>query len=300
MRPVVSKLQPAEPGTPRWLGAPVRSGLESASPGKAVLAFSRIDLLSILAVIGFFLLLLMPALGRTRTGDRGVACLNNLRQLVVAWTMYAQDNHDRLPPNHDGGVHDLRLSWAAGWEDFTANNSDNTNTLFLVGTQLGQYTKNAALYKCPSDIYLCTIAGLPMPRVRSVSMNAFIEGGAYKGDHGPGDSHWFSGWYAYDKMSDIRLPSPAMLWVFADEHPDSINDAWFVTNVPDPDYWSDLPASYHNGAGSFAFADGHIELKKWVEPTTLVPVLQQQRTGFPAPGSQDTRWVIAHASAPSH
>jgi prepilin-type processing-associated H-X9-DG protein len=191
------------------------------------------------------------------------------------------------------------LTWAAGWEDFVPNNTDNTNTTFLLNTQFGQYTKNPALYKCPADVYSCTIAGQSMPRVRSVSMNAFIEGGAFKNEHGPGDSHWFVGWYSYDKMSDIRLPPPAKLWVFADEHPDSINDCWFVTNVPDPDYWSDLPASYHNGACALSFADGHSELKKWLEPTTLVPVLQQQRTGFPAPGSRDTRWLIERSSAPS-
>jgi prepilin-type processing-associated H-X9-DG protein len=212
--------------------------------------------------------------------------------------MYAHDNQDKLPPNHNGGIQDLKSTWACGWEDFTADNSDNTNTSFLVGTQLGQYTKNTALYKCPADTYLCMIAGQPMPRVRSISMNGFIEGGAYN-DHAADGSHWFAGWWSYQKMSDIRLPSPAKLWVFADEHPDSINDCWFVTNVPDPDYWSDLPASYHNGAGSFCFADGHTELKRWVELTTLVPILQQQRNGFPAPASHDTRWLIEHSSAPS-
>jgi len=78
-------------------------------------------------------------------------------------------------------------------------------------------------------------------------MNGFIEGGAYKGEHGPLDSHWYSGWYSYQKMTDIKNPPPPSSGVFVDEHPDSINDGWTIMGVTDPNSWVDLPASITMG-----------------------------------------------------
>src|SRR2546426_1044648 len=102
-----------------------------------------------------------------------------------------------------------------------------------------------------------------MLRVRSNSMNGFVEGGLY---HDPsGGSSWYQAYRRYEKMSDIVDPSPSKLWVFVDEHPDSINDGWMITNVTDPNNWTDLPASYHNGACGFCFADSHAEIHKWME-----------------------------------
>jgi len=68
------------------------------------------------------------------------------------------------------------------------------------------------------------------------------------------------------RSSDLTIPGPAQTWVYVDEHPDSINDAGCFApntknNIPD------APATYHNGACGFAFADGHSEIHKWVGPT---------------------------------
>ena len=212
--------------------------------------------------------------------------------------MYADDNQNKLVANHDGGGN-FANSWVPGWLDFNANNRDNTNTLNLKNALIGPYTRNVGIYKCPADIYLCKQGTVMLPRVRSVGMNGFIEGGAYK-DHKAGDSHWYSGWWAYDKMTDIIHPAPANLWVFVDEHPDSINDAWTIMGVTDPNNWVDLPASYHNGACGFGFADGHAEIKKWLESSTRVPVKQRQYNGFiAAGGTRDTKWIIERSSAKS-
>jgi prepilin-type processing-associated H-X9-DG protein len=130
-------------------------------------------------------------------------------------------------------------------------------------------------------------------------MNSFIEGGAYAGEHAAGDSHKFKGWWAYDKTSDIRNPPPSMLWVFIDEQADSINDGWMKVSPNDPNSWTDLPASYHNGACGFGFADGHAEIKKWLEDSTKIPVTMIQHNNFPAPRSRDLSWVIERSTAPS-
>jgi len=101
-------------------------------------------------------------------------------------------------------------------------------------------------------------------------------------------------------MSDIKNPTPSKLWVFVDEHPDSINDGWTIMGVTDPNNWVDLPASYHNGACGFGFADGHSEIKKWLDKSTVVPVKQSQYNGFvAATGTRDTTWIIERSSAKS-
>ena len=100
-------------------------------------------------------------------------------------------------------------------------------------------------------------------------------------------------------MSEIKNPSPSKLWVFVDEHPDSINDGWTITGVTDPNNWTDLPASYHCGAAGFCFADGHAEIKHWQEKSTIVRVTQQQFNGFSAPKSRYILWVIERSCAKS-
>jgi prepilin-type processing-associated H-X9-DG protein len=70
------------------------------------------------------------------------------------------------------------------------------------------------------------------------------------------------------RLTDILQPS--RIFVFLDEHPDSINDGYFVNRA----YvwkWLDLPASYHNGATSFAFADGHSDMHHWAYSQTRPP-----------------------------
>jgi hypothetical protein len=157
------------------------------------------------------------------------------------------------------------------------------------------------LYHCPADVYACTEPAGQMLRVRSLSMNGFIEGGAYGMS---GVSSWSPGWRAYNKTSDLVNPTPVDLFVLVDEHPDSINDGWLITEVgssltANPGVWEDLPASYHNAACGFSFADGHGTTHRWLEGSTCQPVRRVQYNGtINAPGSRDIMWMIQHASAP--
>ena len=262
--------------------------------------FTLIELLVVIAIIAILAAMLLPALSKAKTKAQGIYCLSNNKQLTLAWMMYADDSQNRLAPNRDGGTTDYTLSWVPGWLDFKPNNTANTTVNFLLNAKIGPYTKSVGIYKCPADIYNCLMGGKQVPRVRSVGMNGFIEGGAYKGEHKSGDAHGAAGWWAFDKMTDIVNPAPANLWVFVDEHPDSINDGWTIINVNDPKNWVDLPASYHNGACGFSFADGHAEIKKWIDNSTRVPVKKQQYNGFIAAGGiRDTTWIIERSSAKS-
>ena len=161
---------------------------------------------------------------------------------------------------------------------------------------LGPYSQSVGIYHCPSDVYLCSESGSQMPRLRSNSMNAFITGGA-----GANATLAYLGTYNYYiKTSDMNNPAPVNLWVFTDEHPDSINDGWLVVDPLTTIQWGrDLPGSYHNHANSFTFADGHSELHKWQEATTSAAVTQVEHGTYPGtfPVDLDIQWMIAHSTS---
>src|SRR4051812_8678196 len=248
----------------------------------ASLAFTLIELLVVIAIIAILASLLLPAIAKAKAKGHGAICMSNGRQIGYGVLMFAGDNEEQFPPNMNGGTKDTNASWVAGWLDWNAGNTDNTNVLFLKNARIGTYTKDPLVYKCPADNHPVK-GGLNTPsggknRVRSISMNGFIEGFAYGKNAG---STWYSTYRPYNRTTDVVSPSPSDLWVMNDEHPDSINDGWEIMNVTTPTAWVDLPASYHINACGFSFADGHSEIHRWKERTTMVRVLYQQRNNFP-------------------
>lgn len=248
-------------------------------------AFTLIELLVVIAIIAILAGLLLPVLGKSKTKAEGAACGNNIRQLSLAWTLYADDN-DTLLVNNYGKPQTLstRHTWANNVEDWL-NSDDNTNLIYVTDTLFSPYdNRSAKIFKCPSD----RAPALNGQRIRSMSMNAMV------GDPGNLLDQFNPLYVQFLKMADIQDPSS--IFVFLDEHPDTINDGFFVNRLED-EKWGNLPASYHNGAVNLAYADGHFETHRWqVADTVRAPVQGAVGGIIPASPTTDFDWLKQRTS----
>jgi len=267
-----------------------------------VRGFSLIELLVVIALIAVLAAMLLPVLNQTRTRAQGFQSVSNTRQLTLAWFLYSDDHNGRLAYNL-GGVNGgkspamkTNLNWVNNnltWE----LDADNTNTATLTEASLGPYANHAArIYRCPSDNVLSQVqreAGWSH-RVRSYSMNAMVGDAGELSQSGANQNN--PHYTQFFRITDI--PRPSDIFVFVEEHPDSINDGYFLNKFY-VNHWIDLPASEHNGAAPFAFADGHAQLHRWQSDSTLQPQ-QPDAVTFPlrlsASDTVDLNWVMTHTS----
>jgi prepilin-type N-terminal cleavage/methylation domain-containing protein len=272
----------------------------SRSP-QAACGFTLIELLVVIAIIAVLASMLLPALAKSKTKAQGIMCMNNHRQLMLAWKMYADDNNDTIPFAYaDASGKNARFAWVQGILDFAGNNRSNWDVeKDIKKSPLYPYCGNSpGLWKCPADKSTVKVDGKTLPRVRSMSMSNWV--GGNEGTEGG----WGPGWRVYKKTGDMVDPGPSRTFVLLDEREDSINDAFWVVSMdgfpdkPQSTKIVDYPASYHNRAGGFSFADGHSEIRKWVDGRTTPPLKHngQIPLNVPSPNNKDVIWLQERAT----
>ncbi len=259
--------------------------------------FTLVELMFVVAIIGILSALLLPALARSKTKAQGLFCLNNLKQAQTAWTMYCDDHSDSLP-GVSGGSYSGPGKWVSGWLDFSSS-PDNTNTVYLTDpayAQLGPYVRaTVGTYHCPADKSSVIINGRTFPRVRSISMNCWMN---YTGKQNIGQDSYI----VFRKTGDIIDPPPSKAWVFMDEREDSINDGLFQTNLKLRGKAArivDYPGSYHNRAAGLSFSDGHAEIKRWMDrrTTPVIKISQLIEYDVPSADNPDVAWLQVRSSS---
>lgn len=260
-------------------------------------AFTLLEMLVVVAIIGILAALLLPAVSRVKQKGQKVECINNTRQLYLAWSMYAHDNDDRLPPNMDAGEGVAGVTnWIAGSIVLSNEVADPSILVDPNRSLLAAYLKSPSVLKCPAD---------KSRNVRSMSMNNRMN--PIKPAGGPTAFTAGMGTNFMNFRTLSEIPQPSELFVFLDERSDTINDAYFcvdMTNtgepegvgVPLPHFIIDFPASYHDGASAITFADGHTEGHRWVEPTTTPPLGTAVARTYTSTEDRDVAWLQKHAT----
>jgi prepilin-type N-terminal cleavage/methylation domain-containing protein len=274
--------------------------------GPSAGAFTLIELLVVIAIIAILAAILLPALARSKQKAQGIYCMNNTKQMGLAWHMYAGDNNDKLVYNTGGfyaGQSFGNEAWVAGWLQLEPGGTGlaagaDTNVQMLVdhnlypyGAYLGPYIRNPSTFKCPADHSVCKIGGITYPRVRSISMNNFVGAESATWESLTGNSSRYTICTTY-----AQIKSPVDMFVFLDEREESINDGWFLSE-PDTlwEIW-DFPASYHGQAAGYAFSDGHSEIHRWHDPRTMPPIGAYLAFGAAILNDQDILWMAQKAT----
>ena len=292
-------------------------------------AFTLVELLVVIATMAILAVTLLPAFAGTRQNAQVIGCMDNQRQLAVAWAMYARDNNDALVPNRGlngaTGVTysgDPRLQpqllpgganadWCPGNmqndQDTVAGSKYPEGSIYSWWLQAGllyPYVNNMSAYHCPADHSTVPrgLTAFVAPALRTYSMNDWVQpmdNPGYASSPWPGGPT--TGYYVYTKLSNMYQPGPSKIFVFIEESPYSIDDGFFAVNPSETTTWVNSPAVLHGNASVLAFADGHTDAHRWTD-SSMITATPSTPTGnidgWPASSSSgDLAWLNSISTA---
>jgi prepilin-type N-terminal cleavage/methylation domain-containing protein len=287
--------------------------------GKSGLAgFTLIELLVVIAIIAILAAMLLPALAKAKQKAQTMQCLSNVRQLGLAWAMYAGDNNDRLVQNR--GLDNVANTYAgnpllmadlqpgAVHQDWLPGNMQdplvaNAQDYWIQAGLLYPYLKSLLVYHCPADKTLVP-HGKPISVQKTAehtySMNCWVGATTSTGVSVP----WAGGnWYLYTKQANMVNPGPSKTFIVVEENPYSIDDGFFAVDPNEVNIWNNLPAVLHGNSSVLVYGDGHASPRQWTD-ASMINAKPSSPTGnvmgTPATaGNPDLAWLNSVSTAPS-